>query len=128
VTQSALSTTAGIIALAVVRLTSAGTGGNVRPVSAFDTGDAPTSSAMTAPTVFGTEGAELWRGYCQTIQTVYTGGPDNSTVLFDLDFDRFRTKGIRIPAGTANGMAFKTLSTSSGTGVNVWVLLSEASF
>lgn len=129
VTQAIVATTAALFGMSVVRLSTAGTGGTVRTPSAFDTADAAAgASAMTLPTSKGTEGVELFRHYASAIQTVAVGGPASATIVFDFDVDKLRTKAIRIPAGTANGIAVKILNAVAGAQANVWALISEANF
>lgn len=127
--QAQAATTAGLVGWAICRLTTAGTGGTAGTPSPLDSTDAASgATAMTLPTVKGTEGTFLWREFVQTIQTVPTGGVAKAPTMLDIDFDRMRTKGIRIPAGTANGMAVKLLTASAGASVYVDVLFSEANF
>lgn len=129
ITQYLVAATAAMARLQIYRLTTAGTGGGSVTPSPLDTTDSASgATAMTLPTAKGTEGAELWRTGAAFIQTVGAGTFPGATILADWDFERMRTKGIRIPAGTANGIAVKNVDAVASGGVNVTVLLSEANF
>lgn len=126
--QSVAVTTAALIPFAVVRLTTAGTGGTTATARPYDPADAAAgATAMTLPTAKGTEGSSLWFGHAYMMQTISASAP-GITPLLDLDFDRLGTKPIIIAAGTANGIAFTNISAAAGGSVNVWALLTEANF
>jgi hypothetical protein len=127
--QTALATTAAIARLQVLRLTTAGTGGTAQSAAqALDTTDAAaTATAMTLPTVKGTEAAVSLRGLTGSfIQTVPTGG--TSTLIAVFDFERFRSKALRIPAGTANGIAVKNLDAVAAATLQIEIDFTEANF
>lgn len=106
--QFGLATTAAIVSLQLFRLTTAGTGGATHTIIPRDSTDAAAgAAAMDLPTVKGTEGVFLDIAACSFIQTVPTGGPGTIGLLCEWDFDRLRSKPIRIPAGTTNGIALK---------------------
>jgi hypothetical protein len=129
ISQSAAATAAGIISFAFLRLTTAGTGGTARTPAPHDTTDAASgATGMTLPTVKGTEGTEIHRHYAQTIQTVSVGGPASATILLDWDCDRMRVKPWRIAAGTANGLAVKSLVAAAAATINISVVFTEQNF
>lgn len=128
--QSVLVTTAAIATWELWLLSTAGTGGGtVTGAKRFTTDGAYSGAAMTLPTAKGTEATKLWSGTCQLIQTVGTGGAGLNTLLVDeaLD-DALRAQPIRIPAGTANGIAMKWVSASTGASAIVDMLVTEAPF
>lgn len=125
--QAALATTAAITQFQILRLTTAGTGGTVLAVGVYEQGDTGAgATAMTLPTVKGTEGAAIMRPTAIVTQTAPTAG--GSTLLFDLDFERLRSKGIRISAGTANGICLKIISATAACTVFPQVDIVEANF
>lgn len=127
--QVGLATATSVIGLQLLALSTAGTGGTVRTPKSMDSTDSIGLTGMTLPTVKGTEvGGEYWRGYCQTVQTLAAAGPSKSVEMFTVDFDALRMKPIRIPAGTANGLAVKILTASAGTTINVVLYGTEANF
>lgn len=129
ITQVALATTAGVIGIQLLRLSTAGTGGTTRTPVAMDASDSIGCTGMTLPSSKGTEvSGELWRGYCQTVQTLPASGPAKSVEMFGIDFDALRLKPIRIPAGTTNGLAVKILTAAAGATVNVVITGTEANF
>lgn len=125
--QVALATAAAVAQFNILRLTTAGTGGTAQNLVPLDTTDAAAgATSMTLPTTKGTEGSIVWRGAAMVTQTVPTAGGDLQ--LFAIDFDKLRTKGLRIPAGTSNGIALKNLTAVAACTVFVNVWLSEANF
>lgn len=130
VTQLGLATTAAIARFDLRRLTTAGTGGGAATVSPVDTTDAAAgATAMTLPTVKGTESTLLDVWGTQVIQTVGTGGAGLNPVLFDYTWDAsLRTKPFRIAAGTSNGIALKIVSATAAATVLVHVVLAESNF
>lgn len=106
INQGAAAGAAGAIGLTIVRLTTAGTGGGAVTPAPLDASDAAAGAAgMTLPTVKGTEGTVLYNFniplLVAPVATPYVLWEKAPTA-----------KGIRIPAGTTNGIAFKW-----GTGV-----------
>jgi hypothetical protein len=129
VTQVVVATTAAFGRLGLYRLTTAGTGGSARTPNPLDTTDtAADATAMTLPTAKGTEGAELWLQTGMFIQTVPTGGPSHAPILMELDFEDLRSKSIRIPAGTSNGIALKNIEAIAGASVVVTAEFIERSY
>jgi len=125
--QVVLATTAAIGLFAVVRLSTAGTGGTALTPVALDTTDSASgATAMAMPTAKGTEGNRVWIGSAGLMQTAPTAGA--STLLFDINFDQLRGKALRVPAGTANGIAFKNLAAFPAASVYVNMWFTEASF
>lgn len=128
--QLAVATAAAIDAIEIVRLSTAGTGGTAVTPSPRDTTDSASGAAgMTLPTVKGTEGTFVDRCTVQWIQTVGTqSGGSLATLLADLDFDRLRGKALRIPAGTANGIAIKNPTARANATVIISAEIMEANF
>jgi len=127
--QSALATAAAIANMQVIRLTSAGTGGSVANTTPLDTSDAASGAAcMTLPTAKGTETNLVGHKTAQFIQTVPTGGTGTATLLCEWDYDRLRSKGLRIPAGAANGIAIKNPIAVANATVVVEIVFQEASY
>jgi hypothetical protein len=109
----------------IYRLSSAGTGGTAYTPSPLDTSDAPSgATAMTLPTVKGTEGVLMHAASASTSNTSLI----RMGLLYEVDFDRdLRVKPVIIPAGTSNGIAIKSITTSTTqVYVNVW--FTETSF
>lgn len=126
--QSAAATAAAIMELAIIRLTSAGTGGTVQGTSNLDTTDGGSgATAMTLPTVKGAEGALIWWGEAYLIQTVGASTPFVNPI-FVVDFDRPRSKPLIIPAGTANGFCVRSTAAHAGATVRINVIFDETSF
>lgn len=122
-------TTAASSSFQLLRLTTAGTGGTALTPAPFDSTDAAAgATAMTLPTVKGTEGVVLAYTTCSMIQTAPAGGPGQSTLLVEWDFDRLRTKGLRIPAGATNGIALKHLTANAAGTVIFEAVISELNF
>jgi hypothetical protein len=130
VTQFAVATTAALVPIVVTRLTTAGTGGTTVTPSPLDTGDsAAGATAMTLPTVKGTNGATIWADASYFVQTVSASlGVPQPAVLLDLDFSGRRSKGLRIPAGTANGIALQNNAAVAGATVLTVIEFSEAPY
>lgn len=129
--QSVAVTTAAIATWELWRLSTAGTGGTAVTPAPLDTTDgAAGATAMTLPTVKGTESTKLWSGTAQLTQTVATqSNGREGTVLLDLPLDwLLRSKAIRIPAGTTNGLALKWVSASAGASVIAVATISERSY
>jgi len=126
--QVALATTAAMASFNLLRTTTAApTGGTAQNQLPFDSTDsAAGATSMTLPTVKATEGNIMWRGSYMMTQTVATAG--GSAKMFEVNFDQLRTKGLRIPAGTTNGMAFKSLTAIAAATIFVNIWYSEANF
>jgi hypothetical protein len=109
----------------IYRLSSAGTGGTVLTPSPLDPSDAGSgATVMTLPSAKGTEGVLIHSTSSNTSST--------STIpmgkMFEIDFDReLRMKGLIIPAGASNGIAIKSI-TSSTANVFVDVWFTETAF
>jgi hypothetical protein len=125
--QYVAATTAALAPLSLVRLTTAGTGGTSVTPAALDTSDAASgAAAMTLPTVKGTEGVQVGVHTAALIQTVPVGG--GSALLTEWNFDSLRRKGLRIPAGAANGIALKNVAAQAGASVVVEIEFTEAGY
>jgi len=99
----------------IFRLTTAGTGGTAYTPNPHDAADAASGTTMmTLATSKGTEGALLRLGASLVHQTITTVG---AQTIVDLDWTRTATKALWIPAGVANGIAFKNLTAVSPAAV-----------
>jgi hypothetical protein len=123
VNQLAAAGGVNTIDLSIVRLTTAGTGGTVITPSKLDNGDAAAgATAMTLPTVKGTEGAILWD------ESMWVG-----TAAIPPSNGRWEwvqhpgSKPIIIPAGATNGIAIKNTALATAT-FSITVELVETSF
>lgn len=126
--QTGLATTANIYNCELRRLTTAGTGGTVITPNPLDTGDAASgATAMTLPTVKGTEGVLLGWATSYWVQTISASTPTTEP-LFVWDFEFQRTKPLIIAAGTSNGIAVKNIPGIAGAQVVVEVIFNESSF
>lgn len=127
--QFAVATAAAITSLQLFRLTTAGTGGTAFTPNPISNEAAAGATAMTLPTVKGTEAQVLGIKTCQLIQTVPTGGaPGVAPLLAEWDFEKLRGKALRIPSGAANGLAVKNPTAIAGATVVIEIVLSEANF
>ena len=126
--QAAAITAAAIVPLTILRLTTAGTGGTVVGSVQLDNSDAaPGATAMTLPTVKGTEGNTIGQVIdALPVQTLPTGGA--SLLLAFWDFSVLRSKAPRVPAGAANGICIKNPAAAAGLTVHVTVEFVEANF
>lgn len=123
-----LATTAVNAEFRLFRLTTAGTGGTSTSSPAWDTSlGGGGAAAMTLPTVQGTEGSRMWIGDAQLTQTV-SATPGKDSLLFDLLFDGAHLPALRVPAGTANGIAFKNVTAVAGATVAINMFWTEATF
>lgn len=119
----AIAATVGTVRFEVVRLTTAGTGGTALTVGKMDNGDAAVgATAMTLPTVKGTEGAFLW-----PITVGSAAAAPQSAVNESGWVQHPNSKAIIIPAGTANGIALKC-SGLAATTFDVAMEFTETSF
>lgn len=128
--QVAVAGTQAFATWEIWRLSTAGTGGTSITPAPVDTADSASgATAMTLPSAKGTEGTKLWSGTSRLTDTVSTGGAGLETVLIDLPWDRqLRSKGLRIAAGTSNGIALKWIDASTGATAIVVATIVEATF
>lgn len=128
--QSVLVTTAALAVFDLIRLTTAGTGGTSVTPRPLDTGDAASgATGMTLPTAKGTEGVVIETQLGYLVQTLGASlGVPQATLLADFDFRGPRQKSLRIPAGTANGIAVKNVNANAGASVVVVAEIVEANF
>lgn len=128
ITQSILATAVAFMGLAVFRLTTAGTGGGAVTPNVLDTGDgAAGATAMTLPTVKGTETQQITQHTTYMMQTLAASTPYIAPTLV-LDFDRPRSKPLIIPAGATNGIAIKNTVAVAAGGLQITVWLDESNF
>lgn len=129
--QLVAATTAAIMTIQVLRLSTAGTGGGAVTPMQMDTSNDGASgcTAMTLPTVKGTEsGANVIAGAAPyLIQTIGASTPFVNPIAV-WDFDRPRSKPLRIPSGTTNGICIKNVGAHAGASVLINVWLDEATF
>ena len=124
--QTTAVTTAGLVQMVLLRLTTAGTGGTVVTPSPLDPGDAASGmTAMTLPTVKGAEAAFIAYAAPYMIQTIGASSTLANPIVV-LDFDRLHTKPLIIAAGAANGVALKILSAAAAGTVEITVWADES--
>ena len=125
--QNVNATTATKAVFQLLRLTSAGTGGTAVTPSKMDTGDAASgATAMTLPTAKGTESTVMRETVVimrQAISATQTQPEESVIWTPGLNF-----KAWRIAAGTANGIAIKSLTAIAGCTVDVMIDLVELNY
>lgn len=128
--QLAAATAAAIDEFNIVRLTTAGTGGTAVTPAPLDTSDAAAgATAMTLPTVKGTEGTIVARFSVQWTQTIATqSGGYQAPLIGFVDFEKLRGKALRIPLGAANGIAVKNITARASATAFVTAVIGEAPF
>ena len=124
--QVALATTATTATFTLLRtITAAPTGGTAITPVAFDPADAAAGcTAMTLPTVKGTESTILWIGtgtYIQTLSATYQLRP-----VLELDFTQNGLKPPIIALGTTLGLALKQLTAVAAATVYIDVEIVES--
>lgn len=121
-------TTAAIDEMQIFRLTTAGTGGTALTPRSMNTADAASgATAMTLPTVKGTEGALLDSDALYFTQTVATAGASSPGRCVWV-FDGNRAKPLVILAGTTNGICIKNVTARAAGTVLVRAEFTEANF
>jgi hypothetical protein len=85
------------------------------------------ATAMTLPTVKGTEGVNVALAAPYMIQTLGASTPFANPIV-TWDFDRMRTKPPIIAAGVANGFAIKNVTAIAAATVTVMVWIDETNF
>jgi hypothetical protein len=109
--------------MALYRLSSAGTGGGAITPSPYDPADTATATAMTLPSAKGTETALLVPG----IMTYHPAV--EQTDIYKWEWNQAPGgKPIIIPAGAANGVAWKAVVGHAGNAVIFHVEFIETSF
>lgn len=125
--QSGNATTASVLSIIVVRLTTAGTGGSSVTPARYDNGDAASgATAMTLPSSKGTESTELQRTALLMRQTVATAGAQ-----YDDKYEWVQSANVKpiiIPAGTSNGIAIKNLAAVAAATVTINVEFVEVPY
>jgi hypothetical protein len=128
VDQSANATAPALIALQVWRLSTAGTGGTVITPRPYDTADsAASTTAMTLPTVKGTESVQVLLGNLVLRQSLSatSANVDDAWVWTQHP----GTKPLIIPAGTTNGIAIKATAGFGAAGsANILIEFVETTF
>ena len=110
------------------RLSTAGTGGTVVTPAKLDSADAVSgATTMSLPTVKGTEATLIDQQTIFAVQTAPASGGITPAALWEWEGMDGR-KSLIIPAGAANGIAIKCLSTRAGLSVSVTVEFVETSF
>lgn len=114
------------LGLQVLRLTSAGTGGTVITPRPMDTTDAIGATAMSLPTVKGTEGSQLWQ------QSVWLGTAAIPSPISRFEYPgetpEYLHKPIKILAGTANGICLKNIGSIASSSMDIQVVGIETPF
>jgi hypothetical protein len=120
--QYAMATTAALVDMRVVRLSSAGTGGTALTTRAMETTDSASgATAMSLPTAKGTEVNDMIFARPYFMQTIGASTPLVTPAVV-WDFDRPRTKPLILQAGATIGIAVKCVDATAGASavVNVW--------
>ena len=126
--QTVAVTAAAYMELAILRLTTAGTGGTAVTAVQLDPSDgASGATGISIPGVKGTEGNPIWFGSAYLMQTVGASTPQNQPI-FDIDFDRSRSKPLIIAAGVTNGICLRNTAAHAGATVRINVLFDESNF
>lgn len=125
--QRANVTTAGLCVFEIWRLTSAGTGGTAVTARPFDTADTAGATAMTVPTVKGTESVRLMSTIVTLRQAVSTTGSPADDALFEWA-QLPNEKPIVVPAGTTNGLAIKNVTAVAAGSITALIEFVETSF
>jgi hypothetical protein len=126
--QQVMATTAVMMQVSLVRLSTAGTGGTAITPSALDPADAAAgATSMQLPTVKGTELLTFAVGSMYMMQTVGASTPLVGPGLV-WDFDRPRSKPLIIAAGTTNGIAIKNQTAVAAANVHINIWFDESNF
>ena len=126
--QAGLAGAVNTGAFQLVRLTTAGTGGTAVTPGRVDNSDAAAGcTAMTLPTVKGTESTIIRQGRIG----VYAAQPSNPNAkpleMWQENLSG-RAKPFLIAAGTANGVAVKSMAAVAGLTVDVFAEVVETSY
>lgn len=124
--QSGNATSATAGSLQVLRLTTAGSGGGAVTPAPYDTTDTAGATARTLNSTKGTESTVLMQ-----VAMVYRQAVSATTAQSDDFWEWTQHPGMKpiiIPAGTANGIAIKTITAVAGATINVIVEFIETSF
>jgi hypothetical protein len=115
-----------VMDFAVLRLTTAGTGGTAITPRPYDTADAAAgATAQTLPTAKGTEGVFLWQeGFWFATAAIPATGSKDFIEWVQLP----GSKPIIIPAGTTNGIAIKNTGAVAASSVSVDIEFVETNF
>lgn len=126
--QGAAATSAATLLIGLFRLTSAGSGGtSVTPLALSSADSASGCTAMTLPSSKGTEAANAMYRFYHGIRVTepVSLASENMPVWQALP----NMKGIRISAGTSNGIAFKLSSGTDATAtIQITVEVVEMSY
>lgn len=127
--QQANATTAALWDLRLYRTTTAPSGGTAITPAKLDPSDAAAgATAMTLPTVKGTESDQLRATILIARQAFSATAAGQIDEPCEWTFGDHATKPLVIPAGAANGIAIKTVSAIVGATVTIYVELSELGF
>lgn len=122
--QSSNAGAVNLMTAQIMRLTTAGTGGGAITPSKHDNGDAAAgATAMTLPTVKGTESTLLKRATCAARAAFQSTAEDSWAWV-----QQPGVKPIIIPAGTSNGIAFKSITAIATATWNIHVEIVETAF
>jgi hypothetical protein len=119
------ATTSTLVQLNLFRLSSAGNTGTAITPAPLDSSDSASgATALALPTNKGTETTLLATPTIMLVSTV-----TSPALLWLRDYDRQRSKSLRIAAGTSNGIALKNVTAVTTAGsITVMVYLQEMSF
>lgn len=127
ITQMAAPAAVVAYALQIFRVTTAGTGGTAITPRPYDSADAASgATAMTLPTVKGTEGVQLHQ------EALWLGTAAIPTTNNRLEWPNWspsgRLKSIIIPAGTTNGIVVKNPAGVAASTFDISIELVETNF
>lgn len=126
--QAAAATAAALADIRCIRLTTAGTGGTAITPSKLNNSDAASgATAMTLPTVKGTEGNHMALARAYLMQTIAASAQQVNPIIV-WDFDRPRSQPLIIAAGTGNGICISHQAAYAGATVQVFVWFDESNF
>ena len=124
VEQNSNAGAAALMTFQVLRLTSAGSGGTTLTASKYDNGDsAAGATGQTNPSSKGTESTIIFRGNC-TLRSAAQSTAEDA-------WDWHESPGLKpliIPAGTANGIAIKSLTAVATATMNIYIEFAETSY
>jgi hypothetical protein len=125
ISQLAGATTTRQVRFGINRLSTAGTGGGALTPNPLDPASAASgATAMTLPTVKGTEGVRVGGRHFGIIQATITNQVVNP--LIDVDFGLGRERALWIAAGVGNGICIKNLVADATVTYDILVRFVEA--
>lgn len=125
VTQRAAAGATAVCTFGLYRLSTAGTGGTSLTPAPHDPADTAGCTAMALPSSKGTE-TTLLQPQTGSLWSAIPATDDMRVVGWD--FTTRRSKGLRIPAGTSNGLCLKNLDAVASATVVVYAEVCESDY